>query len=183
MVKLAANPRTAEWLKDPSFMTKLQMLKKSPQMFSVLMQQDPRLGEAFNLLISDFGGAANFGGPGGAPGANFNFQDSQHAGEKKPESQESGDFKMEEEIPESFTNNAPKKEAPKPAPKKEEYKPAPAPKKPESHLPEHEKVKNEGNEHYKNRDFVKALECYNKAIELHPSEILYYNNKAAVFIE
>lgn len=23
MMKLAANPRTAEWLKDPSFMTKL----------------------------------------------------------------------------------------------------------------------------------------------------------------
>lgn len=44
------------------------MLKKNPGMFSVLMQQDPRLGEAFNLLISDFGGAdfaknagANFG--------------------------------------------------------------------------------------------------------------------------
>jgi len=30
MMKLAANPRTAEWLKDPSFMTKLQMLKQSP---------------------------------------------------------------------------------------------------------------------------------------------------------
>lgn len=91
---------------------------------------------------------------------------------------------MEEEIPESFTNNATnqKKEEPKPAPKKEEYKPAPK-KTYESYLPEHEKVKNEGNEYYKHRNFVKALECYNKAIELHPSEILYYNNKAAVFIE
>lgn len=69
-MKLAANPRTAEWLKDPSFMTKLNMLKTSPQMFPVLMKQDPRLSEAFNLLIGDFGGFAN-GAPGG--GANFNF--------------------------------------------------------------------------------------------------------------
>lgn len=91
---------------------------------------------------------------------------------------------MEEEIPESFTNNATKKEEPKPAPKKEEYKPAPAAhKKAESHLPEHERVKNEGNDFYKSRNFEKALECYNKAIELQPSEILYYNNKAAVYIE
>jgi len=39
-------------------------------MFSVLMQQDPRLSEAFNMLISDFGGmggaAAAAGGFGGA---------------------------------------------------------------------------------------------------------------------
>ncbi|KAL4476381.1 hypothetical protein ABPG74_010114 [Tetrahymena malaccensis] len=185
MMKLAANPRTAEWLKDPSFMTKLEMLKKSPQMFSVLMQQDPRLGEAFNLLLSDFGGGAAFN-----QGANFNFQDKKNAEEQKPETKEhtttsttnqnQDDFKMEEEIPEPFTNNA-KQEAPKPAPKKEEQKkPAPAP---ASNLPEHEKVKNEGNEFYKSRNFEKALECYNKAIELQPSEILYYNNKAAVYIE
>lgn len=38
-------------------------------MFSVLMQQDPRLGEAFNLLIGDF---ANMTGKGGA-GTDFNF--------------------------------------------------------------------------------------------------------------
>lgn len=38
-------------------------------MFSVLMQQDPRLSEAFNLLISDFGGmAGGMGGMGGMGG-------------------------------------------------------------------------------------------------------------------
>ena len=68
MMKLAANPRTAEWLKDPSFMTKLQMLKTNPQMFPVLMQQDPRLGEAFNMLIGDFADLTK-----GAPGAGTNF--------------------------------------------------------------------------------------------------------------
>lgn len=56
MLKLGSNPRTAEWLKDPAFMTKLQMLRKSPQMFQILMKQDPRLNEAFNLLISDVDG-------------------------------------------------------------------------------------------------------------------------------
>lgn len=50
-------------------------------------------------------------------------------------------------------------------------------------VPEHERIKNEGNYFYKEKNFLKALECYNKAIELEPSEVLYYNNKAAVFIE
>lgn len=50
-------------------------------------------------------------------------------------------------------------------------------------VPEHERIKNEGNYFYKEKNFQKALECYNKAIELEPSEVLYYNNKAAVYIE
>ena len=41
----------------------------------------------------------------------------------------------------------------------------------------------EGNEFYKKKDFQKALECYDRAIELKGSEPLYYNNKAACYIE
>lgn len=50
-------------------------------------------------------------------------------------------------------------------------------------MPEHERVKNEGNYFYKEKNFAKAIECYEKAIQLEPSEVLYYNNKAAVYIE
>ena len=162
MMKLAANPRTAEWLKDPSFMTKLQMLKTNPQMFPVLMQQDPRLGEAFNMLIGDFADITK--GAGGFPDKN------KAEGDKTSSKME--EEKEEEDDEEEFV-------PPPQPPKKEE-----APKKTaDSHLPEHERVKNEGNEQYKKKNFEKALELYNKAIQLEPTEVLYYNNKAAAYIE
>ncbi|XP_075225608.1 stress-induced phosphoprotein 1 [Lycorma delicatula] len=43
--------------------------------------------------------------------------------------------------------------------------------------------KNLGNEAYKKKDFETALKNYNRAIELHPTEITYYNNIAAVYFE
>ncbi|XP_013777806.1 stress-induced-phosphoprotein 1-like [Limulus polyphemus] len=45
------------------------------------------------------------------------------------------------------------------------------------------KAKEEGNEAYKKRDFEKALEHYDKAIELNPSDMTFLLNKAAVFYE
>lgn len=48
---------------------------------------------------------------------------------------------------------------------------------------EAEKIKNEGNDLYKQKNFERALECYDKAIELNPLEVLYYNNKAAAYME
>lgn len=44
-------------------------------------------------------------------------------------------------------------------------------------------MKLQGNEFYKKKDFEKAIEFYDKAISLNPVEPLYYNNKAACFIE
>jgi tetratricopeptide (TPR) repeat protein len=38
--------------------------------------------------------------------------------------------------------------------------------------------KNKGNEAYKKKDFETALSHYNKAIELDPTNITYYTNKA-----
>jgi len=43
--------------------------------------------------------------------------------------------------------------------------------------------KEQGNEHYKKREFDKALECYSKAIELDPLDITFRTNKAAVYFE
>lgn len=57
----------------------------------------------------------------------------------------------------------------------------------DENLPEHKKLakraKELGNESYKKKDFVKALEHYQKAIELDPSDITFYNNVAAVYFE
>jgi stress-induced-phosphoprotein 1 len=82
--------------------------------------------------------------------------------------------------------DGPFNQAPPPAPA-----PAPAPKKKEPpkvvyDSPEHEKaekVKAEGNEHYKKKEFEKALECYAQAKALQPKNPSYLNNEAAVYLE
>lgn len=46
-----------------------------------------------------------------------------------------------------------------------------------------EEKKKEGNELYKARKFEEALKAYDEAIALDPNELLYLNNKAAVYME
>lgn len=46
-----------------------------------------------------------------------------------------------------------------------------------------EEFKNKGNELYKARKFEEAIEAYDSAILVHPNEVTYYNNKAAVLLE
>ena len=46
-----------------------------------------------------------------------------------------------------------------------------------------EAKKAEGNTYYKAKNFPKAIELYSAAIELNSSEIIYYSNLAAVYIE
>lgn len=46
-----------------------------------------------------------------------------------------------------------------------------------------EEFKNKGNELYKARKFEEAIEAYDSAILIHPNEVTYYNNKAAVLLE
>lgn len=48
---------------------------------------------------------------------------------------------------------------------------------------EAKKEKDLGNEAYKKKDFVKALQHYNKAVELFPTDITFHNNIAAVYFE
>lgn len=48
---------------------------------------------------------------------------------------------------------------------------------------EADEFKQKGNELYKKKQFQEALEMYDKAIEKQPNELLYYNNKCAVWIE
>lgn len=44
-------------------------------------------------------------------------------------------------------------------------------------------MKNQGNEFYKKKDFAKALELYEQALNLDENEVTYINNKAAVYFE
>mmetsp|Transcript_149287 Transcript_149287/g.371787 ORF Transcript_149287/g.371787 Transcript_149287/m.371787 type:complete len:588 (+) Transcript_149287:96-1859(+) len=73
---------------------------------------------------------------------------------------------------------------PSPPPKKEEPKKEEPP--PDNRTPEQKEAdefKQKGNELYKKKQFNEALEMYDKAIEKEPNEILYLNNKCAVWIE
>ena len=72
----------------------------------------------------------------------------------------------------------PKKEEHSAPPKKEE----PKPEKMEVEDPAEEK-KNKGNEEFKKKNFNEAINLYEEAVKLNPSEPLYYNNKAAAYIE
>merc|ERR1719235_2791225 len=64
----------------------------------------------------------------------------------------------------------PKKEEPPPDLRTDESKAA-------------DEFKTKGNELYKKKQFAEALEMYDKAIEAQPNDLIYPNNKCAVWIE
>lgn len=74
-----------------------------------------------------------------------------------------------------------------PSPPKPKQEPPKPQKTPEDDLPPEKrealKEKQLGNEAYKKRSFEEALEHYNKAVELDPTEIIYILNIAAVYFE
>lgn len=67
-------------------------------------------------------------------------------------------------------------------PKKEEKSPPPA----DNRTPEQKEAdefKQKGNELYKKKQFEEALSMYDRAIEKEPNDLIYVNNKCAVWIE
>ena len=84
------------------------------------------------------------------------------------------DFSAGEPMKEE-TYNAP---PPPPPPKKEEPKPQKVEVKDPAEI-----AKNKGNDLFKKKQFNDALNYYEEAIQLNPNEPLYYNNKAAAYIE
>ncbi|CAH0775335.1 unnamed protein product [Bemisia tabaci] len=75
---------------------------------------------------------------------------------------------------------------PTPPKKPKETPPPPPPSEGPELTPEQKealKEKELGNEAYKKKDFDTALSHYNKAVELNPTEMTYYNNIAAVYFE
>ena len=75
LMKAMQNPKIAKHFEDPSFMTKINMCMQNPQMFIMMMQQDPRIGEVFqemtgmNMQMFGGGGAGGPRGPMGGAGA------------------------------------------------------------------------------------------------------------------
>lgn len=167
-VKLQADPTTRPMLADPSFVAKLQALQSNPNAMGTMLQ-DPQLQKALSVILGI--NLASAGGPGpsgptgwrrGGAGAGADTDSGVHV--------EDEDDEDVEEIP-----------AAKPAPKPVEKKiPEPA-KKPE--LSEADQEKEKGNLLYKKKQWSEALVHYKKAVELQPTNVVYYNNIAAVHFE
>lgn len=62
-------------------------------------------------------------------------------------------------------------------------KPAQKPQQNQHTVSEAEELKNLGNQAYKAKKFEEAISYYDQAIEKNGDEVLYYNNKAAVYLE
>lgn len=155
LAKLAGHPKFGPKLGDPAFRMKLQLAQKNPQM----MISDPEMMEVFQALIGSFGAGSGAGGEednGGIPSPNANASSSS-----------------------SSSSSNKRKDAPPP---------------PEPDLTEEEKAekdikvrsaaaKEKGNALYKDKKFSDALSAYDEAIAIDPSNLMIYNNKAAVYIE
>ncbi|KAK4540061.1 hypothetical protein LTR36_009802 [Oleoguttula mirabilis] len=162
--KLAANPKTAGFLGDAKFMTKLQNMKNNPSAMSQEMMSDPRFLQVMGVLL---GVDMQMGGPemaenmaGGGAGKD-------------------GD---DEDVPMADARPSQSKKAPEPEPEPEEEpedEEAVAAKKAKEDA---DKEKAEGTASYKKRQFDDAIAHYTKAWELH-KDITYLTNRSAANFE
>jgi len=51
LAKLATNPSTAGFMKDPTFLSTLQNIAQNPQMLTMYMQSDPRMNAALGVVL------------------------------------------------------------------------------------------------------------------------------------
>lgn len=164
--KLAANPKTASLLADPSFMAKLQRLKQNPGNIGEEMR-DPRFLTVMSVLL---GIDMSFGGPQAGPS-----EDSPMGKPKEPEE----DVEMPDLVPnEPRKPEAPKAKEPEPEPEPEDEEAKAKAKAKE----EAEAEKKLGTENYKKRQFDAAIEHYGKAWDLH-KDITYLTNMSAAQFE
>ncbi|EXJ87505.1 stress-induced-phosphoprotein 1 [Capronia epimyces CBS 606.96] len=162
--KLASNPKTAPFLADPQFVTKLQRLAKNPQDMGQELA-DPRFLQVMGVLL---GVDMQMGAP--PEGASSRAENPADAEEDVP---------MPDARPESNPRPAEKKvPEPEPEPEEEDEEAIAAKKAKE----EAEKEKKLGNEFYKKRQFDEAIGHYSKAWELH-KDITFLTNLAAAKFE
>ena len=163
--KLASNPKTSQFLADPSFMAKLQKLKQNPNDISEAIT-DTRIMQVMGVLL---GVDMSFGQPpeNGAPPAAGTARDTEE------------DVPMPDVRPPSTKSAQPTK-APEPDPEPEpEDEDAIAARKAKEDAEAEKKL---GTENYKKRQFDAAIEHYGKAWDLH-KDITYLTNLSAAEFE
>ncbi|KAJ2727076.1 Hsp90 cochaperone [Coemansia sp. Benny D115] len=168
LAKIAANPKLSPYLTDPAYVYKINALKENPDRIKEFNDDQRIIMTMFSLMgLGDVFGQAppNMTGadePTATPTGSSPARDS--SASKSPQAAPKSEEKMEVDEPVAEELSAEDKEA---AAKKAEAAEA----------------KNKGNAAYKARQFESALEHYSKAIELDPTDITFWNNKAAVYFE
>jgi stress-induced-phosphoprotein 1 len=154
--KLAANPKTAAYLADPSFMAKLQQIQQNP-LASQDLFSDPRMIQVLGVMM----------------GVDMEVRDS------PPEGSQSYTVSEDTPMPDAPKKTPEPKKAPEPEPEPELDEEALEKKKKKE---EADKEKALGTENYKKRKFDEAIEHYSKAWEIY-QDITYLNNLGAAYFE
>lgn len=154
--RLAADSRTSAYLKDPEFMAKLAELQQNPQNLNKHLQ-DPRMMTVLSVLL------------------NLEAPSSEAKTEVKPESKP----EMKQEVKQASRSEV-KPES------KQETKSANFPTPKATPTPEEAeaiKLKDQGNEAYKRKDFATALDLYTQALALTPNNPSLLLNQSAAHYE
>lgn len=164
--KLYNDETTREYLKDPAFVQKLKMMQGNPNAFSTAFSGgDPRMQAVLGVILGL--GSRGFSAMGGdKAGDMFKDDDVPMKPADQKQTQESkmdDDVPYEEEEVDHELENEKREEAKR---KKQALE-----------------FKDKGNEFYKKKEFDKALEMYNKALEVDPDSLALKTNKAAVYFE
>ncbi|KAJ7162631.1 activator of Hsp70 and Hsp90 chaperone [Mycena crocata] len=163
--KLAANPRTQKHLADPSFVNKLNMIQKNPQLADSAMQ-DPRMIDVIGALMGiDMQG---FSRPEGS--------------EEMPPGVSTSPPPAASSPPPAASSSKPPPQPTPPAPA-EDVEMSEADDEEATAKKEAEAAKKAGNEAYKKRDFVDAATQFSKAWDLWPKDITFLTNLGAVYFE
>jgi stress-induced-phosphoprotein 1 len=164
--KLSTDPRTKEFMSDPSYMKMLQELSSNPAN-AMKHMGDPRMQATLQVLFGvNLGSDAE-----GNESASFEAP--------KPAEAEKPKFGMDD-MDTSGPSDQKKTELIEDPIDDDEEAPAPT-------GPDNKQLaiqaKEDGNKFYKKKQFNEAIAAYDKAIELDPANCVFYNNKSAVHME
>lgn len=159
MQKLAANPKTAPFLADASFMNSLNQIRNAPALTQDVFS-DPRMIQVLGVLM----------------GVDMNVMNGQQAAEQGVGQQDAAE---DTPMPDAGAKKQPEpKKEPTPEPEPEDEEAAAAKKAKEAA----DNEKKLGTEQYKKRNFDEAIAHYTKAWEL-CKDITYLNNLGAAKFE
>merc|ERR1712151_166895 len=157
MAKIALDPKTRVYMNDPDFMAKIQMLQNNPDELGTMIK-DPRIMEVFKVMLGmngmDFGTGEEHKTKGENNKSNDSPDSLSESGSKIAEkSPDVSDTDNEKVIKKDLTNLS-SEELVKCENEKESVK-----------------LKEKGNEFYMNKRFDEALDAYDKAISLNPTNM------------
>lgn len=159
--KLAMDPRTREYLSQPDFLAMLRDISTNPTHMNQYVK-DPRFQKALEVI---------FGFSMATP----------EADKPAAEPQPTAEAPASSTPPPSSSSKAPAPEAsPKPEPEEEMDEEQ---REKERRKKEAQHFKEQGNDHYKKKEFHQAVDQYNKALELYDEDISFLTNRAAVYYE